>query len=746
MSNGITFSGLSSGLDIESIISRLIQIEGQSTNRIATQQAKLQNQQNLYKELKNKIVSFNTALSSLGTSAFNSVSSSVSDAAVASVSVDASAQAGTYNLEVFKLAQAHKISSTSQSSSTEALGFSGEFMVNGKSVTVESTDSLAAIAAKVNSANPGVTASIINGGSGSSYLTFTSKQTGQAGQIQLAEVAGNALSSLGMLAGAASAREAVDADTVRSFGFSSSTSTLQTLTGSVKSGSFQIGAATINVDFATQSLQGVADAINASGSGATATVVSATQNGQTVQKLEISGGGLPASFTDTDGVLQSLGVLQKGFSSEILAAQDAEYKLDGFSLTSAANTVANVVPGATITLLKADATDGAKSTITLSQDTKGLKDKLKGLVNAYNGVQQFIDDNSKFDTETYASGPLFGDSLASQVEGDLAGLIFTSIGSGAFKNMAEIGFSVTSEGKLEFSEGSFDSAYAKDPTAVKSVLTTTGTSTGVGLSFVSSSSKTISGTYDVNITQPATKSAGIASVAQTDPNAGGEVLTFGGQMFGSGTVQLTVDAGASLADLIAKINGDDRLKSLISASDDGGKLKLESKKFGSASGFTIASNQAAASTNSGIGLTDATTVVTGLDIAGTINGEEATGAGQFLVGKPGNAKTDGLQIMYTGSSAGVIGSVTVTNGLTSLMSAKLQGFTDSVNGIFTTADKSLAEQIQDMQSRIENLGEALSRREEQLRRTFAAMEGAMGRMQAQQTQLVSILNGMSSQR
>lgn len=743
MSTGITFSGLSSGLDIESIISRLIQIEGQSSTRIGLQQAKLQNQQALYKELKNKIVSFNTALSGLGSSTFNSVSSSVSDTSVASVSVDSSAQAGTYNLEVFKLAQAHKVSSASQASSSDALGFSGEFMVNGKKVQVEATDSLSAIAAKVNTANPGVTASIINGGAGSSYLTFTAKQTGKDAAIQLAEISGDALTNLGFLTGAASAREAVDADTIRSFGFSSSTTTLETLTGSAKSGSFQIGATTINVDFATQGLQGVADAINASGSGATATVVSVTQNGQTLQKLEISGAGIPDSLTDTDGVLQSLGVLQRGFSGQVLAAQDAEYKVDGFSLTSATNTVGGVIPGTTITLLKADATDGAKTTISLAQDTKGLKDKLKGLVNAYNGVLQYIDDNSKFDSESYASGPLFGDSLASQVENDLANMIFTSVGSGTYKNLAEIGFSVTSEGKLEFSEGSFDTAYAKEPNAVKSILMTTGTTSGPGLSFVSAGSKTISGTYDVLITQPATKSAGTAALAQTAPSAGGEVLTFGGQIFGSATVQMTVDAGSSLADLIAKINGDDRLKNLISASDDGGKLKIEAKKFGSAGAFMVTSNQTAASTNSGVGLAGETTFTTGLDVAGTINGEEASGAGQFLVGKTGNAKTEGLQIMVTSTTAGAVGSVTVSNGLTALLASKMNGLTDVVSGIFTTADASLASQIQDMDDRLSSLSEALTRKEEQLRRTFAAMEEAMGRMQSQQTQLVSILNGLN---
>ena len=42
------------------------------------------------------------------------------------------------------------------------------------------------------------------------------------------------------------------------------------------------------------------------------------------------------------------------------------------------------------------------------------------------------------------------------------------------------------------------------------------------------------------------------------------------------------------------------------------------------------------------------TIANGLDVAGEINGEEATGNGQVLTGNTGNASTDGLAVRYTG--------------------------------------------------------------------------------------------------
>lgn len=741
--SGITFSGLSSGLDIESIVTRLMQLESVNLNRISSQQIQLQNRQNIYGDMRSKLVSFNTALSAINsTTAFTTVSGASSDDKVASITADSSAQAGVYQLEVFKLAQAHKVSSTAQATSGDALGFAGEFMVNGKSVKVEASDSLAQIASKVNSTGVGVTASVINGGAGNAYLTFTASQTGADSAIRLSEVSGTALSSLGFLNGSATARESVDADTVRSQSFSDSTTKLSDLTGSSKSGTFQIGSTSISIDFATDSLQGIADKINASGSGATATIVTVTENGKSRAKLEISDGGIPASFSDPDGVLESVGVLQRGYASSVVAAQDAEYKLDGLSMKSATNTVSNVVPGATMTLLKADAVDGAKTTLTFTQDTKGLKDKLKAVAAAYNGVMGYINDNSKFDTETYQSGALFGDSLASQVEQDIGQAIFGTVGSGDFRSLVDIGFSVDSSGSLSFDESKFDTAYDKDAAGVKGVLSTTGTVSGAGLTFVTSGSKTKAGSYNVEVTQTATKSSLTAGAAASSPNAGGEVLTFGGQAIGSTPLTLSIDAGASLADVISKINGDSRLKNLLVASDDGGKLKIESKRFGSAGGFSVTSNKAASADSTGIGTGSASAYVAGLDIAGTINGEAATGSGQFLIGATGNASTEGLQIQYTGTATGLVGSVTVSPGIGSLLSNRVNTFTDVVNGMITAADKTLTDQIGDMTDRMDAISAQLKIREETLRAKFTAMEEAISRMQSQQSSLASMLNSL----
>ncbi|HXH61024.1 MAG TPA: flagellar filament capping protein FliD, partial [Fimbriimonadaceae bacterium] len=372
---GISFTGLATGIDSQKIIDQLMQIEAQPLQRMQQDQAILANKQSLFAQFKSLLTAFSSSVSTLNTAAsFNPITASSSNTDVATVTAGSTATAGIYDLTVSQLAASHKVSSSAQSSATAELGLSGTFVVNGKAVNVESTDTLTSIAGKINSTGAGVTASVINGGSGNAYLTVTSKASGASNAVQMADLSGTTLSSLGFLTGAASFRDQTGTDTVRSYGFADASSTLSSFIGTSASGSFDIGTGTINIDFSIDSLQTIADKINAEPlANATASVVTETVNGKTTSKLQIvgSGGALP-TITDTNGLLEDIGVYGRSYGNELVAAKDAQYTVDGFSLTSSSNTVTDVVPGATITLLKANATTPETATLTLSKDTDAI--------------------------------------------------------------------------------------------------------------------------------------------------------------------------------------------------------------------------------------------------------------------------------------------------------------------------------------------------------------------------------------
>lgn len=736
--SGISFGGVASGMDTESIVSRLIQLEAIPLQRMQQQQQSLSTRMGALQQLRNRVVSLATAAGALNSaSAFTAIGATSSDTAVATVSAEAGAAAGIYQLAVSKLAQANKISSAAQTGTETELNLTGKFVVNGKTVTVESTDSLKTIAQKVNALNVGVTASLIDGGTNNAYLTLTSSNTGASGKIQVANLSGSVLEGLGLtVSGVPTIREAISGGGT-SYGFSSSTTAISSLIGTSGLGtkSFQINGQTINVDLDNANLSGVAAAINLSGSGATATVRTVTADGKTTYKLDITG---LTTFDDSQNVLGSLGVVQQSFKNQLAAAQDAEFTLDGVAMTSAKNAVTSVIPGVTLTLLKANATTPEKSTITLTQDNAAIKKKVVEFKDAFNAMVDFVKQNSAFDKTTFASGVLFGDGTSRQIEASASSVIFNSVAglTSQFTNLTQLGFGFDSDGKLTLDEAGLDSALASSASDVSAVFRQLGNTSVQGLSYVSALDKTKAGSYSVNITSAATKGSYTGEVAQTVSTSLAETLTFTGSLFGSTPYTLNIAAGSSQADIVTKINSDSKLKDLVVASVEGGKLKIESKKFGTNGNFTVKSNLEADVDNSGIGKFSSGTTVTGADIVGTINGKAATGNGQFLTSSAGDS--EGLQVLYTGNSVGALGSLTYTKGISAQMTTMLNTFTDTVNGLLTASDKSLQDQIDTIGQSMTALQERLGRRQQELRAKFTRMEQAISQLQAQSNGLAAM--------
>lgn len=729
--NGISFSGLSSGLDTDSIITQLVNIEKAPIQRMTAQQTALKNKAEIYSQFASKITGIASSANQLTTvGTFSAISASSSDTAVASISVDPGATlAGSYSLTVSKLAQAQKLSSSPQTSASAGLGYAGSFNVNGKAVNVVATDSLVGIAQKVNALGAGVTASVIDGGTNNAYLTFTSGTTGLTGKPQLSDMSGSILNSLGVLGSTTSVREAIT-NGAASTKFSASTTALGTLMGTtgLTSQTVQINGVSVALNLQTDTLQGVADKINAASTGATASVVAITDGGATSYRLEIKNPSSTPTFTDSGNTLASLGILQKDAANQLVAAQDAAYTLDGVSLTSSKNTISGVVPGATLTILKANATTPEKSTLTLSSDTDTVANRVQAFITAFNETASFIDQYSTFDDKTYATGPLFGDSTVRQFLSTFTTSLFNNISgaTGDYRNAASIGMRLNSKGTIDFDASAFKTALAKDPEAVRKVFQNSGTSANSALTFVSAASTAVpSGTtpYDINITTVATKTNYVASTVKTAANAASEVLTFGGALLGNTNYTLNVDVGSTMADIVNKINSDPKLRDLVTASDNGGRLQVDSKKYGTNGKFTLVSNTTPAADNSGVGFSG--TLTDGVDVAGTIAGQAATGSGQFLTGASTNSVANGLQIQYSGTTTGVVGSMSYVRGISGSINEAMKTFTDTLNGLVTAGQENFKKQADQLQKDMDAIVLRANQKGDDLKAKFIAMESRM---------------------
>lgn len=749
MSSGINFGGLASGMDTEGIISKLVSIQKQPIARLQQQQQKYLKQADVIAALKGQISNVAQSANSLLTAdAFSAVIPSNSDSSVASLVMSGVGQAGNYTLSVSKLAQAQKISSGAQSSVSTALGQTGQFTINGKLVSVDSTDSLSSVARKINDVSPGATASIINGGTGNAYLTITSSNSGISGKPQLSDLTGSFLSSIGVLGATENIRLPIT-NGAAGINFGSSSDIVGSSLGvtGLTAQTIKVNGVDVSINLQSDSLQAVADKINSASTGATASVVSVTEGVNTKYRLEITGASSP-TFVDAGNTLATLGIVQKTASNELVAAQDASYKVDGVSLTSSTNTIEGVIPGGKITLLKADATTPPTTTLSIKSDTDAVANRIKSFTDSYNTAVKFITDNSQFDGDTYETGPLFGDPVARQFLSTMNSLLMSNIPglTGNYKNFTDIGIRIDGTGSLSVDSSKLNTAIQTDSEGVRKLFQNFGSSSSSSVVYISGTSSTqpsSPSSYGVNITQVATKTQYVAATAKTSNNTTSETLTFSGNLIGSSSYNLTIDVGSNLQTIIDKINNDTKLKDLLTASNNSGKLQIDSKRFGSNGLFNVVSNQSPLGSNSGVGFNPGT-LTNGLDVAGTINGESAMGVGQFLTGTKTDGKALGLQIQYSGTSTGNAGNITFTRGMSGIVNSALTMFTDIASGITVTTEKALRDQGELIKNQIDTINKRAAETITELRAKFSQMEQQISKVQQQGARLSQLTNTSTS--
>jgi flagellar hook-associated protein 2 len=182
----ITSLGSGSNLDLQGILDSLKDNETQQLTFIKNQQTTVQTQISAYGSLKSAVETLQTAAQALANpKTYNVTTATVSgDSTAYSVKTKAGATPATYNVEVIALAKAEQLKSGAIADRTSSMGTSGTITVTladgtSKTLDVSKDTSLNGIAKAINADDStGVTASIINDGTGKSVLMLTSADTG----------------------------------------------------------------------------------------------------------------------------------------------------------------------------------------------------------------------------------------------------------------------------------------------------------------------------------------------------------------------------------------------------------------------------------------------------------------------------------------------------------------------------------------------------------------------------------------
>lgn len=215
----------------------------------------------------------------------------------------------------------------------------------------------------------------------------------------------------------------------------------------------------ITIDAATNSLAGLADAINASGSGVRASVVPDQGQFRLVLKGET---GLANAFTLTAqaGADPALAELVTTGLTLSQPASDAVLRVDGIEYSRPSNRIADIVPGVELTLQKAEA--GSLISLGSTRPASALKQTVSDFVTVFNQLQSSLKE---------ARQTIGGTGNLRGLDRQLMALIGRDLTSHAAVNsLSDIGITLDRSGSLTLDLRRLDAALANHPDAVEALF------------------------------------------------------------------------------------------------------------------------------------------------------------------------------------------------------------------------------------------------------------------------------------
>ncbi len=499
-SNGaskISFGGLASGIDTNSILDALIAAEQRP---ILIAQAKLaghQQRQAAITGISGSIASLASAAAALNDASVVgarrvSTDQASSDTPKFAVSASSAAAVGSFTVQVLGLATNTNVTSTAamgtavtQNVALASGGFStpvtaGTFSINGVAITIDANTVLSdgadltganTIIAKIADAGVGVTATIVDDGAG----RMNALKLDSATAIQLGSGAdtSNFLSAANLLQSpGTTSRTSTRPLAGTSLSAVLSSARLSTALGTA-SGAFTVNGVSISWNSATDTMSQVISRINSSTAGVTATYDTVTD--RLVLTAKQTGSSTVALADVTGNFLAATRVLA---ATPALGA-NASYQVNsGATQYASSNVVTDAVAGVTLSLVGLT-TSAVK--VTISADNSALRNRMQTFVDAFNGAMSVINAASKYGGGNGASsGPMFGDPSMQRMQAQLRSLItqpatgitgdLTSLSSLGL-NFGNIGSAVGTTKTLALNASKLDAAMSSNPDGVARLLT-----------------------------------------------------------------------------------------------------------------------------------------------------------------------------------------------------------------------------------------------------------------------------------
>ena len=233
-------------------------------------------------------------------------------------------------------------------------------------------------------------------------------------------------------------------------------------------------AASVTVDSTNNTLSQLAETINNQNIGVSASVIQ-DSNGYRLALVSATSGA-PGDVTVSGNTT--------GLSfTKAVTGTNASLVVDGIPISSASNTVSNVINGVTLSL--GSPSPSTPVTVNVNPDSTQATSAINNLVSAYNTVITEINSQFNVASDGSGGGPLEADNSLRDVQNQLLGALSYSIsGNSGIVNLASIGVNFNNDGTLSVDGGKLSSALSSNFSAVQNLLQNTTTGFSQNLSTV----------------------------------------------------------------------------------------------------------------------------------------------------------------------------------------------------------------------------------------------------------------------
>ena len=502
---------------------------------------------------------------------------------------------------------------------------------------------------------------------------------------------------------------------------------------------------TINITDQNNTLEGLRDAINAEDAGVQANIINTGSGYQLVISAPSGEQNQLQISVDDDDTVDNDGNGLSAFAFETgnfqieqkQVGQDAELTVNGLPISRASNNIDDVIDGLTFSLSKTTGLN-EKVSFTITDDSGTAEQSIRDFVSTFNEFFEAVQPLTGLNEETQEFGGLYRDATAkslmqqirSAVGDQLAGI------NGGFDSLAAIGIRTQLDGSLQIDETTFRKAIDDNFDFVKDLFTPQVSSDSALIAVSGFNSSTVSGTYDVNITQAPTKGVFTGTAISFPLDTTGLDYAFTLEVDGvSGALSITQQNYATEQDLVDEIQAQATAAGLkVDVSIAAGSLVFESRSYGASSKVNILSDDGLNSI-AGLGLSVASGV-DGLNVAGTINGEAAFGLGNVLLPSL-QSNAYGMKLVVNEAATGT-STISFGRGFSGTLFQKIDTFLAN-NGLIANRETNLEKNLERLDTEQERLDRRIEAFNARLLAQYTAMDAIVQNLNSTKDYLSGIL-------